>query len=101
MRCAARQRRPQPHRQQRKDHRDVADAVDQKAPAFADGADDHARDRRADQPRGVDHRRVERDRVRQVLAPLHHLDHERLARRHVEGVDQSLHQRERDDVPDA
>ena len=56
------------------------------APALADGRHQDAGDRRADDARRVDGRGVEGDRVRHVLAA-HHLDHERLARRDVERVD--------------
>jgi hypothetical protein len=45
----------------------------------------------------VDHRGVQRDRVRQVGPVGHHLDEERLPGGHVERVDQPLHEREHRD----
>ena len=54
-----------------------------KAAVDADRADDQAGDRRPDDPGAVEHRRIERDRVADVLAP-DHLDRERLADRHVD-----------------
>ena len=88
------------HHEQRGDDREVADAVDEEAPAFAVGSDDHAGERRADEPREIDHGRVERDGVAEVALVFDHLDHERLAAGHVECVDETLHHAEREDVGD-
>jgi hypothetical protein len=52
-----------------------------------------------EEPRGVDHRRVEGDGVRQIGAVFHHLDHHRLPRWHVERVDEALKDAEREHVP--
>ncbi len=87
----------QPHPQQRGNHRDVAHRVDQEAPALAHRRDQQARNRRPDEPRHVDHRRVERDGVAEVLLVVDHRDEERLPARHVEGVDRALAHAEHDD----
>jgi hypothetical protein len=89
-----------PHREQRPDHRQVAHPVDQEAVRLAYACDHHPRDRRPDQPRPVHHRRVQRDRISQILAVLDHIHQERLPRRHVERVDQPLKQREPENPPD-
>ena len=73
--------------------------VDQKAPAFADAPPPADPRRRTDNPRGVEHRRVQRDRVHQVLAA-DQLDEERLTRRDVEGVDDPQAGSQREDLPD-
>lgn len=87
------------HSQQRGNHRHVADPIDQKAEPFAHRRDDDPRNRRPDQPRPIHHRRIQRNRVRQVRAVVHHLDHERLPRRHIEGIDHALKKHQRDHVP--
>ncbi len=96
----SRRRRRDAHGEQRRDHGDVADRVHEKADSLAEGADENARDRRPDEARCGHHRRVERDRVREILLALDHLDDERLARRHVEGVDGAENDGEHDEVPD-
>ena len=88
----------QAHHQQRGDDGDVADAVDEEAPAFAGGGDEQAGERRADEARHVDHGGVDGDGVGEVGAVLDHLDHEGLAAGHVEGVDDALHRAEREDL---
>ncbi len=90
---------PDAHQQQRSDHREVADAVDEEAPAFADGRDDEAGDGGADEPRAVGHRGVDGDGVAEVVAVVDHLDEEGLAAGHVERVDQALQGGEGDDLP--
>ena len=62
--------------------------VDDEGRRDAERADRQPGDGRPDDPGAVEHRRVERDRVADVLAP-DHLDRERLADRHVDGVDAS------------
>lgn len=49
--------------------------------------------------RAVDHRRIERDGVHQILAT-DHVDEERLPRGNIEGVDDSEERGEGEDVPD-
>ena len=78
------------HREQRRDHREVGDRVDQEAPSLAHRGDQHAADRRTEDPARVHHGGVERDGVGQVGAVLDHAHHERLPRRGVEGVDHAL-----------
>ena len=95
----ARPRRRDPHRQQRPDHGDVADPVDQKTNAGPGGRDQHPRDGRTHQLRSVHHGGVQGDGIAQVGALFDHLDHERLPGGHVEGVDQSLDQRQTDHPP--
>ena len=99
-RVAADLHRLDAHQQQGCDHRKVADAIDQEAPAFARGADHQAGDRRADQPRAVCHRGVDGDGVTEVVAILDHLDEEGLAPGHVERIDQALQRAEGDDFPE-
>ena len=70
--------------QQADDHGDVGDAVDGEAPAVADGDDQQAGQRRADDARAGHQRAVEADRVLDVVLG-HHLDDERAAGRVVEG----------------
>ena len=86
------------HEQQTGDDGDVAEAVQQEAPALADSREQHARDRRADGSRAVDDRRVEGDGVGEVFFA-DHLDDERLARRHVEGVDDAEQRGQGEHVP--
>ncbi len=86
------------HQQQRDNHGDITEAVDEEAITLAKGGDDDAGQRGADEPRSIHHRRVERDGVAQVGAVLHHLHHEGLPRGHIEGVDRALEQAERDDL---
>jgi hypothetical protein len=86
-----------PHPEQRDDDGDVADAVDQEAPSFAGGRDQDASYGWSDQPCDIHHRRVERDRVPQVLPVLDHGEQERLAAGHVERIDNALDDAEGDD----
>ena len=60
----------------------------------------HAGERRADQPRHVDHGGVERDGVAEVALVFDHLDEEGLTAGHVEGVDEALQDAEREDLAD-
>ena len=53
------------HHQQRNDHRDVADAIDQKAPALIGGGDEQACERWSDQSRHIHHRGIDGNRVGQ------------------------------------
>ena len=53
--------------------------------------------RRSDEARSVGQRRIDGDGVGQVFAAVDHLHEKRLARRHVEGIDQSLQRGESDD----
>jgi len=83
------------HQQQRCDDRKVADAVEEKTPALAEGRDHKTGNRWSNEPRAVGHRRVDGYGVAQVVAIYsravgHHLNQERLPSRHVEGVDDSL-----------
>ena len=89
-----------PHHQQRSNDRDVADAIDEKAPAFVGGRDQQSRQRGADESRRIHHGRVDGDGVGEVGAILDHLDHERLAAGHVERVDDALHGAQRQHLGD-
>jgi len=75
----------EPHRGQAGQDRQIAQRVPQEAPALTHPSHQDAGQGRAHHPGSVDHRRVQADRVGQVLAA-HHLDRERLARGDVEGV---------------
>ena len=68
------------------DDRDVAGAVCEETPAFADFRDQDARDGRADNTSAVKHRRVQSDRIHQIFFA-DHVDEEGLAARNIEGVD--------------
>ncbi len=87
------------HRDKRGDHGEIADAINQKTITFANSRNDQASDGWANQSRCVHHGRVESDRVRQVLAMVHHFDQERLPCRHVQGVYYALQQHESNDLP--
>ena len=80
-------------------HRQKAEAVDQETGAFADHRQQQAGHRRAHHARRVEYRRVERDGVDQIFLA-GHLDHQRLAAGHVEGVDHAQQAGEREHVPD-
>jgi hypothetical protein len=62
--------------------------------------DEHAGGAGAEQAGGVDDRRVERDRVGQILAAIDDLHDEALSGRDVKRVDQALHDGENDQVRD-
>jgi hypothetical protein len=70
------------HGQQPDQHGEEADRVYEEADACA-GDEHDTRHRRPEDPRSVEQRRVEADRVRQILASNHPV-RELLARRHVE-----------------
>ena len=71
------------HREQAGEDGEEADRVDREAGADAPGGDDHAGEGRADDARGVEEARVQRDRVRQLVAP-DHLEGERVPPGRVE-----------------
>ena len=73
-----------PDQQERDDHPEEGDGVEEEDPARADGDDDQARDGGADHPGAVEGCRVQRDRVRRVLAG-DDVGDERLSGRVVEG----------------
>ena len=87
------------HQQQRCDHREVANSIDQETPAFAESSNHYSRNRWSDEPRAICHRRIDRDRVAQVAPVFDHLHQKRLPPRHVEGIDQSLKGGESNDLP--
>ena len=87
------------HGGERADDGDVADRVDQEAPALAHRRDHDAGDGGSRDARAVDHRRVQRDRVEQVLAAADHLDHERLPRRDVERVRDAEQRSQDEEMP--
>ena len=88
------------HQQQTGDHRDVAQAIQQKAPALADRRDEETSDRGTDHARAVDHRGIQRDRIHQVVAP-DHFHEERLPRRDVECIDHAEAAGQHQHVPHA
>ena len=89
-----------PHRHQRGEHGEVADRVDQKTPPFAEGGDQDPADRRSHQPGRIDHRRIQGDRVGEVVFVVDQFREQGLPRRHVEGVDQALAEAQHDDLSD-
>ena len=76
-----------------------ADAVDQEAGAFADVGEQDSGDGGPDHARGIEDGGVERDGVDQVFLR-GHLNDERLAAGHVEGVDDAERSGQREHVPD-
>ena len=78
------------HHEQRDDDGDVADAIDEEAPALVFYGDEKSGEGGSDQSGHVDHRGVDGDGVGEVGAVLDHLDHEGLTAGHVEGVDDAL-----------
>ena len=74
-----------PHHEQTRDHRDVAGAVGKKAPAFAKLRHQYAPHRRPYNARPIEHRRVQRNGVHQVLFA-DHLHQERLPSGQVESI---------------
>jgi len=87
------------HRQDARDHGQVADGVDGKAGPLAPQSDHHARDRRTHDARAVEDARVERDCVAEVFLA-DHPHEQRLPPRHVEGVDHAHDDRQRENVLD-
>src|SRR6266487_4650716 len=94
----ARHERREPHGEEAGDHGDVAHAVQEEAHADAGDPNQHSRNRRADDPGGVEHGRVERDRVHEILFA-DELHDERLAGGNVERVDDAEEHRQRHDLP--
>ena len=88
------------HGPQRDQHREEGDGVEDEHPARAHRSDQQPRDRRSDQPRGVERGRVQADRVGQVLLP-DHFGHESLAGRRVEGRRAAEQEGEHVDLPSA
>jgi hypothetical protein len=87
------------HQHQAKDDGDVADAIGEKAPAFAEPCDQDAGDGGADHARTVEHGGVQGDGVHEVVFA-NHVDEEGLAAWDVKGVDYAEQGREDEDVPD-
>jgi len=83
--------------QQRRYHRDITDRVDEKTNAFAELGDHDAGQGGANDARGVDHRRVQRHGVGEIIG-FDELMNQRLACRHVESVDQSKGDAKHNDV---
>src|SRR3989441_3686227 len=90
--------RREPHGEEAGDHGDVAHAVQEEAHADAGDPDQHSRDRRADDPGGVEHGRVERDRVHEILFA-DELHDERLAGGNVERIDDAEEHRQHHHLP--
>ena len=88
-----------PHHQQADDDGQVADRVEEEQRRDADGGDEDAGDRRADDARAVEDRAVERNGISDVVTT-DHLDHERLAKRHVEGVHDAEQEGQHEHLPD-
>ncbi len=80
-------------------HGEEGDRVDEEADAGATEADDHAGDRGADDPRAVEEARVQRDRVRQLVAT-DHLKGECLPARCVDDERSAAEEREQVDDRD-
>ena len=89
----------QTHHPEAGDHRDEAEPVEEEGLGHPEDADRETCHGRANDTCRIEHRRVERDRVVEVLAA-HHLDDERLASGHVERLDAAQQEREHEDLPD-
>ena len=87
------------HHQQRGDHGKIAEAIQQKTPAFADGRNHQAGNSRTNQARAIRHGRIDGDGITEIAAVFHHLHQKRLAAGHVKGIDQALHGGESNDLP--
>ena len=87
------------HQRQGDDDREEAQGVEQERRRDARRGDDEAADGGPDDARAVEHRRVERDRVGEVLAA-DHLDAERLTDRHVDRVGDAQRERDEHEHPD-
>ena len=87
----------QAHGVERGDDGEVADAVNEEAVAFAGNCDHHAGERRTDQARHIDHGRIQRDGVTQILFIFDHFHEERLAAGHVKRIDRALQSAKPDD----
>ncbi len=68
------------HHHQSSDHRDVASAVCEEAPALPQSRHQHSSDRRTDDTRPVEHGGVQRDGIHQVVFA-HHIHKKRLPAR--------------------
>src|ERR1700685_3044874 len=80
------------HGEQGSNDREITEAIDQEAIALAEDGNNDSGNRGAEKSSHVYHGRVEGNSVAQVGTVLDHLNHEGLARGHVEGVDDALSQ---------
>jgi hypothetical protein len=87
------------HLRQAPDYSQEADAVKEEASADAKPRDQQSRGCWTEHACAVEHHRVERDRVGEIVVT-HHLDHERLAPGHVERSDGAVEGRQRNHVSD-
>ncbi len=87
------------HEQQAGNHGDIARAVGEEAPAFADGRHGHAGDGRAEDAGAIEHGGIQGDGIDQIF-PVHHLDDKRLAGRDVESVHHAEQRGQQHDLPD-
>jgi hypothetical protein len=85
--------------QQADDDRHVGRGVDEEAGGDAGHADQQPGDGRPEDPRPVEDSAVERDRIGHVL-PADHLDHERLAHRHLDRAGHAQQRGHEPHVPD-
>ena len=88
-----------PHQQEAGQDGEERDRVDQEADPDSERRDQDAGDRGADDTRGVEEARVQRDRVRQLVAA-DHLEGERMAARRVEHEGRTGENREHVDEPE-
>ena len=86
------------HCQQRPNDGKITHAVNQETISFSNRRDNDSREGRSQETRAIHHGRIEGDGVAQIPPAFHHLDEERLPRRHVEGVDQSLKNAQADNL---
>ncbi len=86
------------HHHQSGNDRNVADAIREKTPAFAQPRHQHARDRRPNHPGTVEHGRIQRDGIHQIFFA-HHVHQKRLAARDIECVHHAQQRRQHEYVP--
>ena len=87
------------HKQQAHNHRQITQAIDEKAPTFADGGYDDARNRRTNDPGAVHHRRIQCNGVDEILTT-DHFRHKGLPHWNVESINDTQQRRKNHDVPD-
>ena len=85
------------HREKRDDYTDVTDAVECETPSLADDGDEHPRQGRTKKARRVHHGGIQGDGIGQIGTIRHHLYEKRLPARHIERIDQPLHETEQND----
>ena len=90
--------RRQFHHEQADNYCDVADGIGEETPAFANLCDQHTGDGWADNPRAVEHGRVQGNGVHQVFLA-HHVHQESLACGDIKRIHHAQQTRQHKNVP--